>query len=235
MKKSYFFPLLLLFVATLSFAQTKENIVRRDIDAFDQLEVAGPFNVLFDPTLNGEIIINSKKLAHEKIITEVKNNTLIIQFKKDFFLRSIGHHSIQIRIPQSNVSAVSLSGSGKIQNQQPITSRSLDTKLAGSGKMELFVNASNVDCQLSGSGKISLKGETNNLKVKLAGSGHLKLEDLQSENATAQLSGSGKILLNCSEQLKADVAGSGSIRYFGNPSKKIHTNVSGSGSVRKAN
>lgn len=235
MKKSYLLPFLIFFVSTLSFAQTEENIIIRSIDAFDRLEVAGPFNVHFDPALKGEIQINSKKLTHEKIITEVKNKTLSIRFKKGVFIRSVGHNSIQIRIPQSNVSAVSLSGSGKILNHQPITTNSLDTKLAGSGKMELMVKASNVDCQLSGSGKIILKGETEDLKVKLAGSGHLKLEELHAKNASARLSGSGKILLHCTETLNSDVAGSGNIRYYGNPGKKTHSNVSGSGSVRKAN
>lgn len=235
MKISYLLPLLFFFVSTLSFSQTGENIISRNIDAFDRLEVAGPFNVHFDPSLKGKIQITSKKLAHEKIITEVKNRTLNIRLKKDVFLRLIGHNSIQISIPQSNVSAVSLSGSGKILSVEPITNKKLDTRLAGSGKIELTVNTSNVDCQLSGSGKISLKGETEDLKVKLAGSGHLKLEELHAKNATARLSGSGKILLHCTETLNANVAGSGNIRYYGNPSKKIHSNVSGSGSIRKSN
>lgn len=207
----------------------------RNVSTFDQLKIAGPFDVTLSPDRVGSIQIDADQEMLDKIITEVKNGALIIRMKKRSYFSTNPWKTIAIDVPMPNLRAIHLSGSGKVHNTTAFSTDNLEVKLAGSGSITLLTNATNVNSQLSGSGTVKMKGTTTQINVKLAGSGHAKLQELKAKNGQAELSGSGSIRLQCSENLTAKIAGSGTIRYYGEPAGKLHSKVTGSGSVRKAN
>lgn len=202
----------------------------RNTGNYDGIKCAGSMYFILVPSNEGEITLEGDSNLLEYIITEVKNDNLVIKVKKGINF-SYKSNAIKITVPFQDISKVSLAGSGDVINEGTITSNTLSVSLAGSGDMILNVEAKNIKTSLAGSGDITLKGITDDAKVSLAGSGDINAFGLQADNINASLAGSGDIQVTCNKNLKASVAGSGDIEYKGDP--EVTKRVAGSGSVSR--
>jgi hypothetical protein len=227
--------LVFLLSTTLSFAQWKKikgdgNITTtsRSTDSYEGIKVAGSMDIKLVEGKEGDITIKGDSNLMKYIITEVKDNKLIVKTKKGYNLKST--KAIVVTVPYESISSVSLSGSGDIDNSGTIEATDFDVSLAGSGDIILNVSAKNIESSIAGSGDISLKGSTDNLMTKVAGSGDFNGKSLNSKNVEAKIAGSGDISVVCNGELKARIAGSGDVKYSGKPTNK-DTKVTGSGSV----
>lgn len=208
--------------------------VTRTTSNYDGVKCAGSFDFILVSGNEGEITIEGESNLIEHIITEVKNNQLIIKPENGLNLRPSRKNAITITIPFEEISEVSLAGSGKLWNEQVVKSDKFALQLAGSGDMNLTIETNSTVAKVAGSGNLNLSGNTTDLKLDLAGSGRLNAYELIANNVEASVAGSGDARINCTNNLKAKVAGSGDIIYKGNP-KTENTNVAGSGSISKAN
>ena len=228
-----------LFISILSTAQKRYKgngdliTQERSIGDFNQLVIKGPFKAELTSQLKGEITLNTDANLMDLIVTEVKNNVLIIRLKKHSYLKPYNRKPISIKAPLTALNKITHAGSGTVYASESFTTQDLQVTLSGSGKIELAFVAQNTTVNLSGSGKIQLRGSSQNLSAKLSGSGNLRLADLAAENGEVKLSGSGNIDLSCTESLTANISGSGNVRYKEEPSKKLISKVSGSGSIRE--
>lgn len=200
----------------------------RTTNDYDGIKCAGSMDFVLVAGDEGKIILEGDSNLLEYIITEVKDDNLIIKVEKGINM-SYKNKSIKVIIPFKNISKVSLAGSGDLINKDVINSERLSVSLAGSGDLSLNVKAENIKGSIAGSGDLTLKGITNNLVAKVAGSGDFHGFDLQSNNTEVAVAGSGDAKVVSNEILKARVAGSGDIVYRGNP--KIDKKVAGSGSI----
>ena len=205
----------------------------RTIPDFDALKVAGNFKVKISSEQSEKLSINTDENLMEYIITEVEDGTLKIRMKKNYYLKPSNHRAISIKVPMKALRLVTLSGSGSIHSDKPIRSRSINTKMAGSGKISLNVETQEMSANLSGSGRIELQGSSEEFEAKLAGSGSIRARAMEVNGGDFSLSGSGRMIVNVSGRLKAQVSGSGSIRYEAKPSTRVVSKVVGSGSIRE--
>ena len=206
------------------------NVVteRRTTAPYDEIKVAGFFDVSLVEGKEGNIVIEGEENIIPVVVVEVKNNALTIYTDKNTSLSS--KKRLLIKIPVEAVSSISLAGSGSITSKTTIKAEDIAIQLSGSGDINLTLASQNVKASLSGSGDIVLTGTTDNYDTSLAGSGDIKSEELVAKNVSAALSGSGDISVNCSNDLQAKVAGSGNISCKGTPVTK-DTKVSGSGRI----
>ncbi|MDD7886981.1 head GIN domain-containing protein [Flavivirga sp. 57AJ16] len=236
-KKQTVLIIAMLLLASTSYAQLGKSIkgnghvtsITRTTPEYDGIKCAGNMDFVIVNGTEGNIKIEGEENLLEYIITEVKNNTLIVKKRNGVNLRSRNNKTIKITIPFKDISKVSLSGSGDLWNEDAITATHLDVSLAGSGDVILHIKASSTKASLSGSGDLKLKGDTNNLVAKVAGSGDFHGFDLQANNTEVSVAGSGDAKVVSNETLKARVAGSGDIVYKGNPI--VDSKVAGSGSI----
>ena len=202
----------------------------RNTGDYDGVKCAGSMDYVLVAGTEGKITIEAESNLMEYIVTEIKNNNLIVKVKKGYDLKPSFNKTLKVTIPFKDISSVSLAGSGDVWNEDKIKSNSLDISLAGSGDMVLDVDANSVEGSLAGSGDMTLKGNTNDLTVKLAGSGDIDAFGLQANHTKASVAGSGDISVVSNKSLYARVSGSGDIEYKGNPDKE-DTKVSGSGTI----
>jgi hypothetical protein len=207
--------------------------VTRTTSNYDGVKCAGGFNFILVSGNEGKITIEGESNLIEHIITEVKNNQLIVKADNNISLRPSRKNNITITIPIQEITEVSLAGSGNLWNEEIIKTDTLALRLAGSGEMKINVDSNSTVTKLAGSGKLNLTGNTIDLKLDLSGSGEFNGFNLKATNVNTKLAGSGNIRVNCSENLNASVAGSGNILYKGDPNTE-KTKVAGSGSIRKA-
>ncbi|MFD2727713.1 head GIN domain-containing protein [Hyunsoonleella rubra] len=237
-KKQFAFTFFgLLFVST-SFAQWGKGIkgngkvtsVTRSTSDYEGIKCAGSMNFVLVKGKEGNIEIEGEENLLEYIITEVKDNKLIVKTKKGTYIKPSWGKPIKITIPFEDISSVSLSGSGDIVSEDIINAENLSVYLSDSGDIVLNIKTESTESASSGSGDITLKGVSNNLKTKITGSGDFHGFDLDTNNTEASTTGSGDIEVVSNKFLKARVTGSGDIEYRGDP--KLDTTVSGSGSIR---
>ncbi len=226
----------LLFTITFSFADKKikgngnMTTINRSTSDYDGIKCAGSFDYILVAGTEGNITLEGESNLLDYIITEVKDNNLIIKTQKNVYLRPSNNRTIKITIPFQDISKVALAGSGDLWNKDVINASDLKVALAGSGDIVLNIQASSVTGNIAGSGDLTLKGNTNKLVAKVAGSGDFHGFKLQANHTEVSIAGSGDAEVVSNESLYARVAGSGDIEYRGNP-KKEDTKVSGSGSI----
>lgn len=227
--------LILLFCVSTSNAQWKKkkgdgNIttITRTTGDYDGLKAAGPMDFKLVEGKEGNITIKGDANLMEYIITEVRDGKLVVKTKKGVNLKPT--KTIEVTVPYESINHVSIAGSGDIDNSGTIKADDFEASIAGSGDINLNINAGTVESSISGSGDIELSGSAKNLKVKIAGSGDFEGNSLKSVNVNVKIAGSGGADVVCNGDLKVRIAGSGDVKYSGNPTN-TDTKVSGSGSV----
>ena len=199
----------------------------RNVSEYDQIAVAGSFDVKLVAGKEGKLTIKGEENLLEYLITEVKDGKLKIKWEKGVNINTT--KELLVTVPFEDIEAVSLAGSGDVFSEDTIKTDNLKVALAGSGDMKLKINASSISSAVSGSGDIKLMGSSENLKCAIAGSGDIDGYELTSNNVEVSIAGSGDIKVNAKENLKARISGSGDVYFKGNPRQDVK--VSGSGSV----
>jgi hypothetical protein len=229
-----------LFLTTIANAQwSSKNRIKgngkvitekRTTAGYDEINVAGFFDVVLVSGKEGAITIQGEENLLPYVKVEVEGNVLKIHTENNVNIST--YKNIVLTVPFEQISSVSLSGSGDVKTKNTIVSPSFKTKLSGSGDLTLDVKTTNFEANLTGSGDVVLTGISDSFTSKISGSGDVDAASLTAKNANLTISGSGDMKVNCSQSLFARVSGSGDIAYKGDPKTK-DTKVSGSGEISK--
>ena len=209
--------------------------IDRSTADYDQIAVAGWFDVELVEGTEGQLKIRGEENLLEYIKTEVKDDKLVIKVKNGINLKPSNWSKdggIHVTVPVEEVESVTLSGSGDVVSNMTLKANKFSTAVSGSGDVSLNIEAETVEASLSGSGDINLSGQAGSFEVRVSGSGDIKAFELNANNVEATISGSADVQVTANEMLVARVSGSGDIRYRGNP-KKIDSKASGSGEISK--
>lgn len=233
--------ILSLFIMSLAFsAQAQWRKVKGNGDMktetrstadYDEVSIGGPFTVDLVKGNEGKITVEADENLMEYIITETNGDKLKIKIKDGYNVRPSG--KIKVTVPFTTLNEVNLAGSGNVTGQDLIKTSSFKCAVAGSGNLNIEVEAQEIEASVAGSGNLELSGDTDEVKMRVAGSGNVKADQLTVKNIDAAVAGSGDIDFDCDDcALTARVSGSGDISYSGNTSRE-DIKVSGSGKVRK--
>jgi Putative auto-transporter adhesin, head GIN domain len=141
-----------------------------------------------------------------------------------------GRKRLSIDITLTDFSYASIAGSGDVKGDSVLSGLDdVELNIAGSGDMQLDLEANSLATRISGSGDINVDGSATVTSHDIAGSGKILASDLLSEDCNAEISGSGEIRVNASKTLDARISGSGDVYYKGTPA--VTTHISGSGNV----
>lgn len=226
--------LLSLAIVTSSCANslTEERIKEeRDVKNFTAIQLSVSADVYLTQADGYSFTIEGDKSSLDKVITEVRGNTLVIRTERTNlrFFKS----EIKIHITMPDIEGLAISGSGDIKTITPVVTGDLNLKISGSGDITIpDLMLKSLYAAISGSGDIAISGQgiASEANVKISGSGDVMLKGVRFQNADISIAGSGDAYVELSENLKARVAGSGDIVYSGNP--LVDAKVSGSGSIR---
>jgi Putative auto-transporter adhesin, head GIN domain len=201
----------------------------RSADNFSAIDLRVSGDVFFKQDTVYKLEITAQQNILDVIETHVTNNKLVIKFKNDVNVKS--HEPIKIIVSAPFISGLSISGSGNINTQGPVSASSMNMSISGSGNIEMDqLTTGFIDANISGSGNIKVSGGTaTEEKLRISGSGNIDLDDVAATRATTTTSGSGDVRVFASQNLSITITGSGSVYYKGNPI--INTSISGSGKV----
>ncbi len=229
---------LMIFVTIIGLfvsVQAKADTETRELPSFSEISVRIPAKVYVEQGDEQSVEVVAKTSTMEEIITEVKGRELVIRFAaKNYLFKSFTPGKIEIYITVPEIDALSLSGSGNIENDGPIESRILDLSVSGSGDILLNdLKANRVKATISGSGNIKIEGdgEADDLSVNLSGSGNFRGVGFETTDVLVKIVGSGSADVHAVKNLNARLAGSGSVKYKGNP--LVDQGIVGSGRVKE--
>jgi hypothetical protein len=201
------------------------------ISNFTEVSLAGSMTVYITQGSTYSVKVEADENLFEYLKIEKDGNELEIGSRNNYNLRSKG--GIKVFVTSPTYEGAEVAGSGKIISQSKITNaRVINIDVAGSGDVQLDLDAPEVHAEVAGSGNVLLKGTTRELQIDIAGSGDIKAFDLMAEVTKIDIAGSGNAQVSASRELDVDIAGSGDVTYKGNPAVK--TSKAGSGEVRKA-
>jgi hypothetical protein len=204
----------------------------RNTSDYEQLNVAGFFDVVLVKGTEGKISLKGEENLLEYIEVSVTNKVLTIKIKENTNLSTSWNKSITVRVPIEEIEGVKLSGSGDISAEFTLESPFFEAIISGSGVIDLNIDTQKLTAKVSGSGDLDLSGKARDLDIKVSGSGDINASKLEALNANVVVSGSADVQVSVSGILDAKVSGSGDVHYKGNP-KKVSTKVSGSGDISK--
>lgn len=205
---------------------------RNNLGDYDEINVAGFFNVTLVAGTEGNLTIEGESNLLEHVITEVEGDRLVIKTRNKQNLKTSWGKDIKILVPFEDLSKVTLSGSGEIIGKDLIKADNFEVSVSGSGDVDLEVEARKTESRVTGSGDLVLKGSTRDHNASVTGSGDLEAGRFTADNVDAKVTGSGDIRIGCEKSIRARVTGSGDIEYVGNPDKQ-DTKVSGSGDISR--
>ena len=216
-------------------ADQTTNQEKREVTYFNRLVNRGIGNVILTQGDHEELIIEADSEIRQRIRTEVREETLFINFDfgwQDLFgLSFIGRGPIRFLITMKDIQALKLSCAGNIEAKS-IKSEKLELSLSGAGCLSVDALAcKELNCMLSGAGNISASGSTETAQIQLSGAGSFHGDSLEIADAKVIVSGAGSAKLKVTKKLDGSISGVGSVDYTGTP--EVTSRVSGMGSVKK--
>ena len=196
-----------------------DNIIEANIPITGQIE--GIYNMSgFNVVLTGKQDYISLH-ADKNLVPYI----LIEQFGYDLHILALDNRNlrptspIEIKVPVTYISIVTLRGSGNITNETALDTDRFTVMLQGSGNIDLELGGvTNLTAFVQGSGDINLTGQVVDLDVSMQGSGNINAQNIQADNAIATMQGTGRIRITATYILAATlVRGNGNIYHYGNP------------------
>ncbi len=117
-----------LLISSMAFSQGTET---RKLSSFSKLEVSGSFDVNMETGNEESVKIIAEGVGLEKIITEVKGNTLDIYLERGEY-RNI---KVKIYLTCKSIDAIDKSGSGNLTCNSDLSADNFDLDFSGSGNV----------------------------------------------------------------------------------------------------
>lgn len=226
--------LTILFIASFGLTTLAQNKETRDVRDFDEVIMRVSGKVLISQGNKNEVILEGDADLLEEIETEVRGGRLNIKNKRERWWNSGRRGRLTVYITVKKLRGAYVSGSGDIISQNTLKTDDFTASIAGSGDIEIDLEADYVLSKISGSGNIELQGKSERAKLSISGSGKYLAEKLVVGDYEISMSGSGRGSINVEGDLDVRISGSGKVYYMGKPTS-VNSSVSGSGSVRKMN
>jgi hypothetical protein len=208
----------------------------RDVSGFDKIAISGVGRIILTQGDQESLSIEIDDNLMEYVKTEVKGDTLEIDFTDDIVLSRGGRNVLDpsagfiFRISVIDLEAVSVSGAANIQAEK-LKTDTFEINFSGAGDISIDdLNAERVDVSVSGAGDVELAGLVDNQSVSLSGVGRYQAFDLQSQDAVVIISGAGGANLWVTESLAVTISGAGDVEYYGDP--VVDPEISGLGRIQ---
>ena len=203
------------------------------VSGFDQIEVAGPFDVQIRTGPGTTVSAKGPQKLLEHTIVEVKDGKLVIRPEKRNGWLSGGWHfngeaQFVVTVPQLRGAAIA--GSGDIHVDQVKGDR-FDGTVAGSGGLEVgAVDVQSLKLSIAGSGGAKTgNGRAATASYDIAGSGDIDAKGVQAQTASVSIAGSGNVGAHATNTASVSIMGSGDVEVTGGA--KCSVSKAGSGSV----
>lgn len=204
------------------------------VGSFDQIEVAGPYNVTVHTGSGPTVSARGPEKMIEHMVVEVKGGKLVIHPERQKGWFRTGWHfrgTVELAVNVPELRGATIAGSGDIKIDQ-VKGDSFDGTVAGSGGLDLgTLDVQSLKLAIAGSGAAKAgSGRAQSVALKIAGSGDIDARGVQSQSADVSIAGSGSVTAHATGTANVSIMGSGDVDVTGGA--KCSVSKAGSGDVR---
>lgn len=203
------------------------------VGAFDQIEVAGPYDVTVRTGSGPTVAARGPQKIIEHMIVEVKGGKLVIHPERNKSWFRSGWHfrgkvNLDVTVPQ--LRGATIAGSGDIRVDQ-VKADSFEGVVAGSGGLDVgTLDVQSLKFAIAGSGAAKAgSGRAQNAEFDIAGSGDIDAKGIQAQSAEVSIAGSGSVSAHATVAADVNIMGSGDVKVTGGA--KCNVSKAGSGNV----
>src|SRR5438552_168658 len=156
------------------------------VGGFDQIEVAGPYNVEVHTGTNVSASARGPQHVLERMVVEVRGNKLVIHPERQtgWFHTSWSHGKVDVAVTVPQLRGAAIAGSGDIHVDQ-VKGDSFKGEVAGSGGLGVnSIDVGTLKLSIAGSGGTKIgNGRAKSAEYEIAGSGDIDARNVQVQNA----------------------------------------------------
>lgn len=218
----------LLFSANLSAQETDT----RTFEEFDHINVSGNIDVTLTKGESNLAEIELEETTLDDLVTEVKNNVLIIKFKKKGMMSWKSKRKANIELSYTNLEGIDVSAGSSVISNAPISTKSFEIEASSGASAKVKLDVTEVDADASSGADIKVSGIAENSKVDVSSGASYYGDKLEAKNVDVDVSSGASAKVWVTKDLEAEVSSGGSVKYKGDPDK-IDTDSGFSGSISK--
>lgn len=201
---------------------------------FQQLEVAGAYDVDVRTGTNPSVAATGPEKLLERTVVEVRGDKLVIRPKEHTSFFSFGwssHGKAHFTVTVPQLTDATIAGSGNIRLDNAKGDR-FEGTVAGSGGLAVAnVEVQNLKLSIAGSGDAKANaGKAQFAEYSIAGSGGVDGGGVTAQQAKVTIAGSGSIKAHATGLADVEIMGSGDVDVSGGA--KCNVEKHGSGDVR---
>jgi hypothetical protein len=157
----------------------------------------------------------------EDVITEVRNDTLIIRRDRSWFNGlnwfGIGGRSDSVNVTLPVLTELSASGGSNVRGEGVFSADELEISTSGGSDLDIEIKADILELNTSGGSDMTVAGSANRLRAQTSGGSDMHAVDLEVKEADLTSSGGSDISITVLDRLTATASGGSDIQYGGNP------------------
>ena len=207
-----------------SSAQSGPSVQRQyRVGQFDQVSVAGPYDVQVRTTGAPSVVARGPKQLIDRLVVEVRDGQLRIHPRRERNFRwDVAWGVARIQVTGPMLRAASVAGSGDLSVDR-IAGRGFAASVAGSGDLKVgSVQVQALQMSVAGSGDLRADaGRAGNIKYSIAGSGDIDTRNVRADTAVVSIAGAGNVTGRVSRSAQINIVGSGDVRLIGGASCRV--------------
>ena len=202
------------------------------IGNFQEIEVAGPYDVQIRTGGNPAVAASGSEKLLERTVVEVKGDKLLIRpEKKGWFGGWSTHGKANFTVTVPQLRGATIAGSGNIK-VDTVRGDRFEGVVAGSGGLDVGqLEVQTLKFSIAGSGDAkATSGRAQSVGLDIAGSGDIDTRGVQAQDADVSIAGSGNVTAHAGGTAKVSIMGAGDVEVTGGA--KCSVSKMGSGEVR---
>ncbi|MBN1298338.1 MAG: DUF2807 domain-containing protein [Actinobacteria bacterium] len=202
----------------------------RSVSGFDSVSVSSGISLYIEQSGTESLLIEAEDNVLSRIITEVKNEELIIRYKPWIF--SFGGinvtEPVKVYLGVKNIESIKVS-SGSSFYSSSISAESIDISLSSGSNGEATIDVKELKASISSGSKLIINGKAQNQDISLSSGVAYKAYGLKSDNARLDASSGSVAEINVSKSLDVNVSSGAEVNYKGTP--QVISDISSGGSL----
>jgi hypothetical protein len=214
----------------------------RIIDSFHQIHFKDFGKLILSQGDHESLTIEADETFLADITSDVREGTLFLGFKEDWFKRfgkmisailSNEESEVTYYLTCRDLEKISISGKCLL-SCDALETDSLKIAVAGYGNLSFaHLDCSSLELSISGRGELTAAGRADRQVVRISGSGEIQTPELITQSTQIAISGQGNATLHVEETLSVAISGIGHVNFHGDP--ELKQAISGIGHVKKLN
>ncbi len=186
------------------------NLAERtyNLSTFNKIAVSGNFQLVFVPSAEQTVTIETDDNLFEHIEVKVENNTLNLTTSH---IRKPTRMIATVTVPE--LTEIEASGASKVDIPETYEADQLKIIVSGASTMIARLKVQELASEVSGAGRLTLSGSANNHKSKLSGAARLIATDFKTNTSNINASGASDAKVWATEALYSNTSGASKVSY----------------------